>query len=241
MRIHFGKFHHLHPERRRGPRLSQAAWRRQERASAYTHALAALLSLVGFWSLVSEAFQHGNLRHFISFTIFGLTLVILYAASTFMHSLPLGHQRRLFEELDLAGIFLLIAGTYTPFALVTLQGPLGWGLFAVIWILAAFGILGVHRHRKQFEKRAAAIYLAMGWLIVAAIKPLAQNLPSQGLALLVAGGITYSLGVIFFFWTRFILHHAIWHIFVMVGSFLHYLVIVLYVLPDMRGSNWLLP
>jgi hemolysin III len=224
------------PERRKGPRLSQEQWRRQERMSSYTAGVSALISMAAAWILLVAAARYGNLRHILSFTIFGSSMVILYGASTFMHALPLGKTRRLFEELDLAGIFLLIAGTYTPFTIITLQNAWGWVLFGVIWLLAGLGVLGMLKYRKQFEKWAAYIYLVMGWLIVIAIKPLAANLAPGGLILLVAGGLAYSLGVVFFLWTRFLHHHAIWHIFVMVGSFLHFLAILLYVLPDMRGG-----
>jgi hemolysin III len=224
------------PERRKGPRLTQEQWRRQERMSSYTAGVAAIFSMAASWVLLVAAARYGNLRHILSFTVFGVSLVVMYGSSTFMHALPLGKTRRLFEELDLAGIFLLIAGTYTPFTLVTLQGSWGWTLFGVIWSLTAVGVLGMLKFKKQFEKWASAIYLVMGWLIVLAIKPLAANLATGGMVLLVAGGLAYSLGVIFFLWTRFLHHHAIWHIFVMVGSFLHFLAILLYVLPDMRGS-----
>ena len=189
-------------EKRHAPRLSQEEWRRQERASSYTHGIAAIFSVAALWLLVVAAARYGNLRHILSFTVFGVTMVILYGASSLMHALPLGRARHLFEDLDLAGVYLLIAGTYTPFALVTLQGPLGWGLFIGIWCLAAIGVAGVYLYRKQFERVAAAIYLVMGWLIVAAIKPLAAHLAFPGLARLVAGGLAYSLGVIFFLWTR---------------------------------------
>lgn len=226
------------PERRRGPRLPQEAWERQERLSSYTHGVGAIFSVAALWLLVVAAARYGNLRHIFSFTVFGVTLVILYGSSTLMHALPLGRARRLFEDLDLAGIFLLIAGTYTPFTLVTLQGPLGWALFGVIWGLAVTGVVGVSRYKKKFEKVAAPIYLIMGWLIVTAIQPLAEHLPVPGLVLLVSGGLAYSLGVIFFLWERFLHHHAIWHVFVMLGSLLHFLAILLFVLPDMRGGFW---
>src|SRR5580700_6865044 len=226
------------PERRKGPRLSQEQWRRQERVSSYTAGVAAIFSMAAAWILLVAAARYGNLRHIFSFTVFGASMVILYGSSTFMHALPLGKARRLFEDLDLAGIFLLIAGTYTPFALVTLQGTWGWILFGVIWGLSALGVLGMLKYKKQFEKWASAIYLVMGWLIVLAIKPLAAHLAPWGLALLVAGGLSYSLGVIFFLWTRFLHHHAIWHVFVMMGSFLHFLTMLLFVLRDMRGGTW---
>jgi hemolysin III len=222
------------PERRHRPRLSQEAWRRQERASSYTHGVGAIFSVAGLWLLIVASARYGNLRHILSFTVFGATLVILYGASALMHALPLGRARRLFEEMDLAGIFLLIAGTYTPFTLVTLRGSLGMTLFGIIWGLALVGVTGVHFYRKRFEKMASAIYLVMGWLIVLAIKPLAAQLPMPGLVLLVGGGLAYSLGVIFFLWERFLHHHAIWHVFVMLGSLLHFLAVLLYVLPDMR-------
>jgi hemolysin III len=227
------------PERRKGPRLSQAAWRRQEIASSFTHGIAAILSLAGLWILVVAAARYGNIRHLFSFTVFGTSLVLLYGASTFLHALPLGKARRVFGDLDLAGIFILIAGTYTPFTLVTLNGPLGWSLFVVIWLLAIIGVVGMHRHKKAFERWASYIYLMMGWLIVIAIKPLYYDLPHPGFYLFVAGGLTYTLGVIFFLWERFLYHHVIWHLFVMLASLFHFLAILLYVLPDMRAGGTL--
>jgi hemolysin III len=228
---------YLGPERRKGPRLSQEEWRRQEIASSFTHGIAALFSLAALWILVVAAARYGNLRHILSFTVFGVSMVILYSSSAFLHGLPLGRARKVFEDLDLGGIFLMIAGTYTPFTLVTLQGPWGWSLFAAIWFLAALGVGGMLWNKKLFEKFAATIYLAMGWLIVIAIRPLAEHLPLPGLLLLIAGGLAYTLGVIFFLWERFLYHHAIWHVFVMLGSFLHFLCVLLFVLPDMRGGS----
>lgn len=222
------------PERRQGSRLSQVAWRRQEIASSYTHGVAALLSLAALMLLLNAAVHRHDLGSIFSFLIFGCSMVILYSASTILHALPLGKTRRVFEDFDLAGIFLMIAGTYTPFTMVTLRGPLGWQLFAAIWTLAVLGAYLMHKHKRLFEKVAAYVYLLMGWLIVIAIRPLSHNLPLPGLVLLIAGGLAYSFGVIFFLWERYLYHHVIWHIFVMVGSICHFLAILLYVYPDVK-------
>lgn len=227
------------PERRRGPRLSQIEWRRQELASSYTHGVAAILSLAALMLLLKAAVHQHDLGAILSFLIFGCSMVILYSASTILHALPLGKTRRVFEDFDLAGIFLMIAGTYTPFTLVTLRGPLGWELFGAIWTLAIGGAYLMHKHKRVFEKFAAYVYLLMGWLIVVAIRPLAHGLPLPGLLLLIAGGLAYSFGVIFFLWERWLYHHVIWHIFVMVGSLCHFLAILLYVYPDV--SHGVLP
>jgi hemolysin III len=224
------------PERRRGPRLSQAAWRRQERACSYTHGIAAVLSLGALALLLEAAVHKRDIGQIFSFLVFGCSMVVLFSASAFLHSLPLGKERSVFGDFDLAGIFLMIAGTYTPFTLVTLRGPLGWWLFGIIWTLAIVGVLGMLKHKKLFERVAAYIYLVMGWLIVIAIRPLAHNLPTPGLVLLISGGLAYSFGVIFFLWERWLYHHVIWHIFVMLGSFCHFLAVLLYVYPDVRNG-----
>jgi hemolysin III len=208
---------------------------RQEVANSLTHAVAAFLALAALGPLIILAAIRGNARHVISFSIFGAALVFLFVASTAMHVVrSQGNIRKLFEFMDLAGIYLVIAATYTPFCLVTLHGTEGWVLFGVIWALAGAGVLMTLSLGDRFARYANAVYLLMGWLIAIAIKPLAAGLTLPGLALLVGGGLAYSVGVIFLSSKRFYYYHAIWHLFVGLGAFLHLAAIFFYVLPDMH-------
>ncbi len=204
---------------------------RQENAASILHAIGALLSLAALFPLAAAAARHGGPLYHLSFCVFGGSMVVLYGSSTMLHGLPKGRLRRLFGSLDLAGIFLLIAGTCTPFALLSLGGAMGWSLFGLIWALALTGTAFMLTARRRFEKVAAWIYLGMGWVIALALGPLASRLGAAGTWLLVAGGLAYSVGVVFFYW-RFRYHHVIWHAFVMLGSFLHFLAVINYVLPQ---------
>ena len=209
--------------------------RRKEYASSLTHGVAALLAIVSLAPLIYVAVQRGNTRHIIGFSIFGSALVFLFVASSLMHFRYMrGTSRRIFEFLDYAGIYMVIAGTYTPFCLITLHGAWGWALFGVVWGLAAVGTLLSLFLRERFDRYAVIIYLLMGWLVVLAIKPLAAGLHLGGLALLLGGGLAYSLGVLELVLERHFYSHAIWHLFVGLGALLHLLAILFYVLPDMR-------
>jgi hemolysin III len=157
-------------------------------------------------------------------------LVLLYAASTLYHALPQGRAKRVFSILDHAGIFLLIAGTYTPFTLVTLRGPWGWSLFGVIWGCAVLGVVIEAVWMGRVRKPQLALYLIMGWAVLVAIKPLVGSLPPGGLMLLFGGGLFYSGGVGFYVWRGFKYHHAIWHVFVLAGSAMHVFAVLFYVL-----------
>lgn len=204
---------------------------RQEFASSLTHAVGAFLSAAGAAFLITMAFRYGTPWHVFSFTVFGLSMTWLYLVSALMHAARNRELKRLLGILDQAAIFLFIAGSYTPFTLVTMRGKWGWALFTTIWALALAGSAGVVWWTARFRAFATPIYLAMGWMIVLAVKPLVAALPVGGLVLLVLGGLSYSFGVIFFLWTRYLHHHAIWHLFVMAGSILHFLVMWRYVLP----------
>jgi hemolysin III len=168
--------------------------------------------------------------HVVSCAIYGVTLVVLYASSTLYHGLPAGGGKRVFGILDHAAIFLLIAGTYTPFLLVTLSGALGWSLFAVIWGLAVGGVVLEAVSRGRARRIQLVLYLLMGWGIVGAAQPLLQQLALGGLALLLAGGLAYTLGVTFYVWRR-PFFHAVWHLFVLAGSICHFFAVFLYVMP----------
>lgn len=209
--------------------------RRQEAANSLTHGIAAILAIAGLAPLIILAVRKGNLRHVISFSVFGSAMVFLFVASTVMHWHNMrGAARRVFVFLDYAGIFLLIAGTYTPFCLVTLHGTWGWSLFWVIWGLAGTGTLLSLILGARFDPFAIAIYMVMGWLVVVAIRPLAAGLTAGGLALLLGGGVSYSVGVLVLASNRFTQAHAVWHLFVGLGALLHLLAVVFYVLPDLH-------
>jgi hemolysin III len=208
----------------------------QERVSAWTHAIGIALGILGLVMLIVAAARSGGARHIVSAAIFGVSMVALFTASTLYHAFPTGRAKEIFHHFDRASIFLLIAGSYTPFMLVTLAGPWGWSVFGVVWGLALLGVTFMIFFRDRFKKWAAWIYLAMGWLIIIAIYPLSQRLARPGMALLVAGGLAYSAGVFFYLNKRYTYHHAVWHGFVMLGSGLHYFAILRWVLPAPLGG-----
>ncbi len=202
----------------------------EELAHSLTHGAGLLLGIAALVLMIVFAAQKGSAIRVVSSTVYGVTLVVLYASSTFYHALPSGRGKRVFGILDHAAIFLLIAGTYTPFALVTLAGGWGWSLFAVIWGLAIGGIVLEAVSRGRMRRVQLLLYLVMGWGIVAAARPLVRELATGGLALLLAGGLAYTLGVVFFVWRR-PFHHAVWHVFVLSGSICHFFAVLLYVIP----------
>jgi len=202
----------------------------EELAHSLTHGAGLALGIVALVLLIVFAVRKGSTIHVVSCAIYGATLVVLYASSTLYHALPHGSGKRVFGILDHASIFLLIAGTYTPFTLVTLEGELGWFLFAVIWTLAIGGVLLEALSKGRRRRLQVLFYLLMGWGIVGAARPLVRELAPGGIVLLLAGGIFYTLGVIFYVWRR-PFHHAVWHLFVLGGSFCHFLAVFLYVIP----------
>jgi len=175
--------------------------------------------------------MHGTTSHVVSCTIFGVTLIFLYSASTLYHSIQKPKAKSILKIIDHSCIYLLIAGTYTPFLLVTLRGALGWIMFGVIWSMAIIGVLFKIFFVHRFKIISTAAYLLMGWIIVFLIKPLIASLPAGGIILLIAGGLAYSLGVIFYAWKKLPFNHAIWHLFVLAGSICHFCAIIFYVLP----------
>ena len=205
---------------------------REEFTNSLTHGLGAGLSVAGLVLLVVRSAQHGNTWHVVSTAIFGASLVLLYAASTLYHSLRGERLKQVLQKFDHAAIFLLIAGTYTPFVLVTLRGPWGWSLFGVVWGLAVAGVTLKFWLAGRFRLISTLIYLAMGWLVMVAIKPLVAALPAGGLRLLIAGGLCYTGGAAFYLWKRLPFHHAIWHLWVLGGSACHWTAVYLYVVPD---------
>lgn len=204
--------------------------RKEEVANAITHGIGALLSIAALVLLIVFASIYGTVWHVVSFTIYGVTMVLLYASSTLVHSFPEGKVKDFFEICDHASIYLFIAGTYTPFLFVIVRGALGWTLFGIIWGIAISGVVFKAFFVKKFLFLSTLFYVAMGWLIVLAWKPLVATLPEAGLTLLVIGGALYTMGTVFYVWRAFPYHHAIWHLFVLGGTITHFFAILIYVL-----------
>jgi hemolysin III len=203
----------------------------EEIANSVTHGIGAGLAAAGLSVLVTLAAMQGDPWRVVSFSIYGATLVLLYLASTLYHGFRGPRVKRVFQTLDHSAIFLLIAGTYTPFSLVTLRGPWGWTLFGLIWGLAVTGIVLQAVAPDRYRIAQVLLYVGMGWLALIAIKPLIESLPAGGMAWLVAGGMSYTLGVGFYAWKRLRFAHAIWHLFVLGGSVCHFFCMILHVLP----------
>lgn len=206
--------------------------RNEELANSLTHGLGLVLSVVGLALLVVFASLHGDAWQIVSAAVYGVTLVLLYTTSTLYHSLRGEQLKHLLRKFDHAAIFLLIAGTYTPFVLVTLRGPWGWSLFGVVWGLAVAGVTIKFWLAGRFRVISTLIYLAMGWLVMVAIKPLVAALPAGGMKLLVAGGLCYTGGAGFYLLKKLPYHHAIWHLFVLGGSACHWAAVFIYVMPS---------
>lgn len=203
----------------------------EEIANSITHGVGALLSVAALVLLIVYSSLYGTVWHVVSFTIFGATMLLLYLSSTLVHSFPAGKAKNLFEVFDHSSIYFFIAGTYTPFLFLAVKGTLGWTLFGVVWGLAIFGTVFKCFFVKKFLKTSTLLYVLMGWLIVFAWDTLVQNLSAGSLALLITGGILYTLGAIFYVWRGFKYHHMIWHLFVLAGSITHFFS-VFYLLPS---------
>ena len=203
----------------------------EELANSITHGLGALLAAAGLAVLVVAAVQRGTAVHVVSSFVFGLSLLNLYASSTLYHTIRNPGAKRILRRLDHAAIFLLIAGSYTPFTLVTLRGPWGWSVFGVVWGLAVIGLFFEGALRRRWVGLSLGLYILIGWVAAAAIKPLLESLPRGGVVLLFAGGLAYTFGTIFYLWRRIPFHHAWWHLAVLAGSALHYFAVLLYVIP----------
>ena len=201
---------------------------REEVASLLTHAAGVLISIVALAVMLMQA--GGEPLKLVSAAVFGSSLVLLYSSSTLYHFFTSPRWKARFQALDHACIYLLIAGSYTPFTLITLKGPWGWSLFAVVWAMAIAGVcMKTMGKGKKDHWLSTALYLLMGWLIVAAFGPLFRNMPVAGVAWLAAGGLAYTLGVVFFAWKRLPYNHAIWHLFVLCGSICHVLAACMFV------------
>ena len=201
-----------------------------ERFNAWTHLVGAVLAFVGALWLLVLASLDGEPMKIVSVAIYGATLLLLYSVSTIYHSVQ-GRAKVIMRKIDHLSIYLLIAGSYTPFCLVTLRGPWGWSLFAVVWVLALIGMLQEIKPRSEARVLSLVIYALMGWIVLVAVKPLIAALGATGFAWLAAGGVFYTVGIIFFAYdSRFRHWHGIWHLFVMAGSLLHFVAILFYVL-----------
>jgi hemolysin III len=203
----------------------------EEIANSLTHGIGVVLSVAGLAVLTGFASAFGTVWHIVSCSIYGVTQILLYTASTLYHGIPLPRAKAVLRVLDHAAIFLLIAGTYTPFALISLGGAMGWTILGVVWGLAITGIAFqtiLIRHKAILT---ILPYIAMGWLAVFAVKPMVESIAPGGLILLTAGGLCYTLGCVFYVWRRLPYHHAVWHIFVMGGSAMHFFAVLFYVIP----------
>ena len=200
-----------------------------ERFNSISHLIGTIAAVIGFFILMYIAVKQGDPWKLASFSIYGVTLIILYLFSTLYHSFK-GRWKKIFQKFDHIAIYLLIAGTYTPFTLVTLPDSLGWTFFAVIWGLAMIGIVIDLLPQKGHRILPLVIYLLMGWLVMLVIEPLTQNLPSLGFEFLVAGGMFYTMGVLFYVLdSKHKLAHGIWHLFVLAGSVSHFITVALFV------------
>ncbi|NGZ75539.1 PAQR family membrane homeostasis protein TrhA [Saccharibacillus alkalitolerans] len=205
--------------------------RKEEVANAVTHGIGAALSVAALVLLIVFASTKGTAWHVASFTVYGITMLLLYMSSTLVHSFPEGRVKDFFEFMDHSSIYLFIAGTYTPFMLTAVRGPLGWTLFGLVWGIAIGGVIFKAFFVKKFLFMSTLFYLLMGWLIVLAWGALTVAIPAAGIHLLVAGGLMYTVGTVFYVWRGFPYHHAIWHLFVLGGSILHFFCILMYLLP----------
>jgi hemolysin III len=203
----------------------------EEKINIVSHAIGFVLSIVALVLLVARAIQYGNAWHIVSFSIFGFSLMILYAASTFYHSAQSPALRNRLHIVDHASIYVLIAGTYTPFTLATLNGSTGWVLFGISWGLALTGLILKLFFTGKYNIISTIMYVFMGWIIVFAIKPLIHHLPLEGLLWLFAGGISYTMGAILYSIDSIKFNHAIFHLLVLMGSFCHFMSVYFYVLP----------
>jgi hemolysin III len=205
--------------------------RNEELANVITHMIGAALGVAGLSALMVGAWRHGDAWRIVSFSIYGATLVLLYLASVFYHGARSPRVKHILRLFDHAAIYLLIAGTYTPFTLVSLRGSWGWTIFGLVWGLAISGIILNVFFFGRLGFVSLVLYLLMGWLVVIAVKPVMDAVSVRGLLWLVAGGLSYTLGVVFFLWHRLPFSHTIWHFFVLAGSIFHYFAIFFYVLP----------
>jgi hemolysin III len=205
----------------------------EELANTIISGVGVALAVTGSAILIARANNYGTAWHVVSCSVYGATLIFLYTASTLYHSIQFSRAKGILRILDHSAIFLLIAGTYTPFALVNLRGAGGWSLFGVIWGLAALGIT-FQAWLRRWPVARVGLYVGMGWAVVVIVKPMFATVAPGGLLLLLVGGLAYTLGLGFYAWRRLPYHHAIWHVFVLAGSISHFFAILFYVVPTGR-------
>ncbi|MDQ0268218.1 PAQR family membrane homeostasis protein TrhA [Cytobacillus purgationiresistens] len=198
----------------------------EEVANAIIHGIGFLLSIAALVILSVFSSLYGTAWHVVSFVLFGTSMVLLYTSSTMLHSLPAGKAKDVFEILDHSSIYFFIAGTYTPFLFIAVKGPLGWTLFGIVWGLAIAGTVFKSFFAKKYLIYSTLLYVLMGWLIVFAWKDLVANISTQGMIFLVIGGLLYTVGAVFYVWRGFYYHHAVWHVFVLAGSIMHFFAVL---------------
>jgi len=203
----------------------------EEIANSVTHGIGALLSIAGLVLLLVKAASHGTWVHVVSVAIYGTTLILLHSSSSLFHGIHAPRAKRVFWVFDHSAIYLLIAGTYTPFTLISLSGGWGLGLLIAVWVLAILGIVLATVFVGRYRGFALVLYLAMGWIGVLAGRQLWLEVPHEALILIGAGGLSYTVGVVFYLWKRLPYSHMIWHLFVLGGSIVHYFAILLWLLP----------
>jgi hemolysin III len=201
----------------------------EEIANAVSHGAGLLLALIAALALIVAAVQRGGVTEIVAAGIFGMTMVLVYLTSTLYHALPMNRAKRVFRILDHGAIFLLIAGTYTPFTLGPLRGALGWTMLAVVWSLAIAGVVFKAVGGVRHPRLSTGLYIAMGWLVIVAIEPLWVNFPAPGFFWLLAGGLAYTAGVAFLALKRLRYNHLVWHLFVLAGSGCHFAAVLWYV------------
>lgn len=204
----------------------------EEVAHSLTHGIGAIASIGALVVMLVWASRYGDGWHVASVAIYGSSLVLLYTASTLYHALPSPRLKYFFQQADHAAIYVLIAGTYTPFLLVNLRGAWGWSLLALVWSIAILGVVIELALRERKKWLSLSLYLGLGWMALIAINPMLDSVALGGLLLLLAGGLAYSLGVSFYVWKSLKYHHAVWHLFVLAGSVLHFLSVFYFVLPQ---------
>jgi len=201
----------------------------EEKLNVWSHGIGFLLSIIALILLIVKAASIKDKTYLISFIIYGSSMILLYAASTAYHYYQLPRIRKRLNILDHASIYILIAGTYTPFCLITLQGRLGWWLFAITWGIALFGVILKIFYTGRFDRISTIAYVVMGWLVIIAIKPLYSNLPLEGLYWLLCGGLSYTFGAFLYSRSNLKFNHAIFHFFVLFGSICHFLAVYFYI------------
>lgn len=211
---------------RKAPRLERPQSRGEEIANSLSHGLPLLAAVAGAPLLIHRAVSVGDAGFVVGASLFAVSVILLYLASTVYHALPAGRGKRVFRTIDHAAIFLLIAGTYTPFTLGVLRGAWGWTLFGLVWGLATLGVVLKAVGRASHPVVSTGLYLAMGWIVVVAAQPLLERVSGQGLLWLVVGGLSYTVGVVFFVLdSRLRYAHAVWHLFVAAGTAAHYVAV----------------